>query len=214
MIKTHRLPRKALMHTRIAPLAFLATASLFLGACSDSEASKEEAESEAYSSYGDLWHSDADPCTMDPERFEPLWEGMSDKMRKSYTTAGMSDYEGHLKEKCTEQQEEEQAEIREAEEDRARERELEQERVRLLERAESGRDQQQQQQQQTAPFNAANEAPSPPATSGSTPNWRLMGPFGTLSTCTQNSDTQPLLTSECFSLSDGNAYYWNAVQTP
>lgn len=65
-----------------------------------------------------------------------------------------------------------------------------------------------------APFDAASEAPTPPtdATLGQGYRWQLTGPFATVSTCDQNADRQPALTSECFSLSDGNAYFWNAVQ--
>lgn len=65
-----------------------------------------------------------------------------------------------------------------------------------------------------APFDAASEAPAPPTgvTLGAGYRWQLTGPFATVSTCDQNADRQPALTSECFSLSDGNAYFWNAVQ--
>lgn len=65
-----------------------------------------------------------------------------------------------------------------------------------------------------APFDAASEAPAPPTgvTLGAGYKWQLTGPFATVSTCAQNADRQPALTSECFSLSDGAAYFWNAVQ--
>ena len=65
-----------------------------------------------------------------------------------------------------------------------------------------------------APFDASSEAPAPPTdvTLGQGYRWRLTGPFATVSTCDQNADRQPALTSECFSLSDGGAYFWNAVQ--
>lgn len=65
-----------------------------------------------------------------------------------------------------------------------------------------------------APFDAASEAPAPPTgvTLGAGYRWQLTGPFATVSTCDQNADRQPALTSECFSLSDGGAYFWNAVQ--
>lgn len=65
-----------------------------------------------------------------------------------------------------------------------------------------------------APFDAASEAPAPPTgvTLGAGYRWQLTGPFATVSTCDQNADRQPALTSECFSLSDGAAYFWNAVQ--
>lgn len=65
-----------------------------------------------------------------------------------------------------------------------------------------------------APFDAASEAPEPPtdAALGQGYRWQLTGPFATVSTCDQNADRQPALTSECFSLSDGGAYFWNAVQ--
>lgn len=66
----------------------------------------------------------------------------------------------------------------------------------------------------SAPFDAASEAPAPPTdvTLGQGYRWQLTGPFATVSTCDQNADRQPALTSECFSLSDGGAYFWNAVQ--
>lgn len=65
-----------------------------------------------------------------------------------------------------------------------------------------------------APFDANSEAPAPPTdvTLGVGYRWQLTGPFATVSTCDQNADQQPALTSECFSLSDGNAYFWNTVQ--
>ncbi|MGP5114213.1 hypothetical protein ACTXJJ_06415 [Corynebacterium casei] len=65
-----------------------------------------------------------------------------------------------------------------------------------------------------APFDAASEAPAPPTgvTLGAGYKWQLTGPFATVSTCDQNADRQPALTSECFSLSDGGVYFWNAVQ--
>jgi len=31
-------------------------------------------------------------------------------------------------------------------------------------------------------------------------------------TCDQNASLQPIQTSQCFTLSDGNAYFWNVVQ--
>lgn len=65
-----------------------------------------------------------------------------------------------------------------------------------------------------APFDAASEAPAPPTdvTLGAGYRWQLTGPFASLNTCDQDADRQPALTSECFSLSDGGAYFWNAVQ--
>jgi hypothetical protein len=68
--------------------------------------------------------------------------------------------------------------------------------------------------QQPAPFDAAAEAPAPPAdvTLGAGKRWNLMGPFASLNTCDQNASLQPIQTSQCFTLSDGNAYFWNVVQ--
>lgn len=65
-----------------------------------------------------------------------------------------------------------------------------------------------------APFDASTEAPAPPTdvTLGQGYRWQLTGPFATVSTCDQHADRQPALTSACFELSDGGAYFWNAVQ--
>ena len=65
-----------------------------------------------------------------------------------------------------------------------------------------------------APFDASSEAPAPPTdvTLGQGYRWQLTGPFATVSTCDQHADRQPALTSACFELSDGGAYFWNAVQ--
>ena len=49
--------------------------------------------------------------------------------------------------------------------------------------------------------------PSPPYAAGAGYEWFLKGPFQSTWTCTQNADSWPSGTSECFDY-NGGAYYW------